>query len=131
MSFLRIQILGLLMLFSTLEIFSQCETWHQVPDREALLNAYVVYRDYLNNGENKEAFPFWETVFKNAPAADGKSSNVYADGIKLHTDKFNLETNLPSKRELAMVIFDLMDRQRKCFPNSKIMPASKQLLKFR
>lgn len=91
MKFIKIIILTAMIMFSSQEIFSQCETWHGLVDSENLMNSFVIYRGFLKSGENEKAFQLWEVVYEKSPAADGKRSTVYSDGTKLYTEKFNAE----------------------------------------
>lgn len=118
-------------ILSSTEMFSQCEAWHGLPDRENLENSFVLYRDFLKQGDNEKAFQYWKIVYNNAPAADGKRTIVYADGIKLYLDKFNREKKKEKKKELVEIIDRLAKGQMKCYPESNMIPLPKELMEFR
>lgn len=120
-----------MVMFSSQNIFSQCKTWHGLDDNENLLNSFVLYKDYLKRGENEKAFQLWEVVYENSPAADGNRSTVYSDGIKLYTEKFNVERNKKRKKEFAGIVYRLMEEQKNCYPDSEVIPPSKEIMEFR
>lgn len=120
-----------MVMFSSQEIFSQCDTWHGLANNENLLNSFVLYRDFLKRGENEKAFELWEVVYENSPAADGQRSTVYSDGVKLYTEKFNAERKKKRKKEFAGIIYRLMEEQKKCYPDSEVISPSREIMEFR
>ncbi len=131
MKSVKIIVIVAIVISSSTEIFSQCETWHGLSDKENLENSFVIYRDFLKRGDNEKAFQYWEIVYNNAPAADGKRATVYSDGIKLHVDKFIREKKKKKKKELVEVIDRLAKEQSKCYPESDVIPFPKEIMEFR
>ena len=63
---------------------SPCGKFSDAPDQEQALNAHVIYRDFLRQGNFEEAFPYWEVAYSLAPAADGRRNTHYTDGIRFY-----------------------------------------------
>ena len=110
---------------------AQCETWHNLSNKDHVEDAYVLYRDYCKAGDYEKAYSYWEIVYKNAPTADGKRSCVYSDGRFMLTGKFNAAKKKKKQKEIANFIFRLMAEQKQCFPDIEITQPSKNIMKFR
>lgn len=92
-----------------------CGTFSESMDQETALNAHVIYRDFLRQDEYKQAYPYWRTALRLAPAADGKRNSHFADGIRFY-EHFMANTDDPSQKELYVdSIFLMYDRIAECF----------------
>ena len=99
--------------------FGQCETWLKSPQKDALEEAHVLYRQFMKTEEYDKAFPYWEKAYKGAPAADGQRSMHFTDGRKIHLDKFKKATDEAQKKEYAAIALRLFDEQAQCYPDEK------------
>ncbi len=126
------QILFLLaILYTSTDSFSQCSNWINHEDKETLQNEYVIYRDFLRRGDQENAFDHWKILYENVPAADGKTTTIYTDGIKLYIDKFQKEQNKNERKRIAETIQQLMEEQKKCYPGSELVPIPEEIREFR
>src|SRR5699024_6145413 len=68
-----------------------CGTFEDSRYGDDAITAHVLYRDYLKREQYDRAFPFWKKAFSIAPAADGKRTTHFSDGI-LFYEHFYEET---------------------------------------
>ena len=99
--------------------FSQCETWVNSPDKDALEEAHVLYRQFVKSEEYDKAFEYWKIAYEGAPAADGQRSSHFKDGRTIYIHKFKKATDEAKKQEYADIIIKLFDQQAQCYPNEK------------
>jgi tetratricopeptide (TPR) repeat protein len=99
------------------ENLSPCAKFADAPSPEDAETNYVLYRDFLRHNEMSTAFDYWQKVYKNAPAANGKVHYVYSDGIYFHEQFLASETDSVKRDSYINVIFELYDELEKCFPN--------------
>lgn len=118
-----------IVIFSYQKMPAQCETWLESSDNQ-LEDSYVIYRDFVKSQQIEKAFSYWKTVYEVAPAADGKRSTVYSDGIKIYSEKFKTERSRKNKKEFAKIIQRLQEEQKVCYPNSATPILPKEILKF-
>jgi hypothetical protein len=123
-------LVGTMGLFST-STFSQCENWMKSSEIKSLEDAYSIYRSALRSGDYEIAYLNWEKVYQSAPGADGRRSTVYSDGRILLEAKFLADTDIVRKKENKDFIFRLIEEQKLCFPGSKIVNPSKDVMDFR
>ncbi|MFQ5446678.1 MAG: tetratricopeptide repeat protein [Saprospiraceae bacterium] len=119
-----IQKLLILHLFITIlaaQAFSQCQTWIDLPNRDAIEEAHVLYRQFVKSKDYDSAFEYWKKAYEAAPAADGQRSYHYSDGIKIYKDKFKKETDEAKKKEYIDIILRLYDEQVQCYPKEKAL----------
>ena len=95
--------------------FAQCKTWNGLPNMEALTEAHSVYRGYVKNENYKDAFPFWEQVYNEAPAADGRRDFHYTDGIKIYKAFYKEETDEAKKEEYVAKVLKFYDEAVDCY----------------
>ncbi|HFA48838.1 MAG TPA: tetratricopeptide repeat protein [Bacteroidetes bacterium] len=101
--------------------FGQCETWLNLPNKDAVENDHVLYRQFMKTKEYDKAFDYWQKVYKAAPAADGNRSSHYVDGRTIYLDKFKNETDEAKKAEYAKIILRLFDEHVECYPKEKAL----------
>ncbi|MEE9373186.1 MAG: hypothetical protein V3V00_09055, partial [Saprospiraceae bacterium] len=67
-----------------------CVTFNEVDAsiREDVENAYVIYRDYIRSKEYDDAMAIWSKAFYSAPAANGRVTYQFDDGISLYKRKY-------------------------------------------
>lgn len=80
----RISLTILLLSVALVTSNAQCETWRGLAEEDSLINAYVIYNDFLVRNEYVQAYDRWLHVYKNAPAVDGRRASVYSGGVLLH-----------------------------------------------
>jgi len=90
----------------------------------------LLFRDHMKQDDFQSAFPYWEYVYENAPAADGVRATVYSEGRKLLMDKFYKSKNKKSKIEFAKFIFRLAKEEKECYPRSEIEEIPEEIRKF-
>ncbi|HHM21306.1 MAG TPA: tetratricopeptide repeat protein [Bacteroidetes bacterium] len=101
--------------------FSQCDTWLNKPNKDALEEAHVLYRDFLKLKDYDNAFKYWKTAYEGAPAADGQRSSHYVDGRTLYLEMFKKETDEAKKKEYYNMIIRLFDEHVQCYPKEKAL----------
>lgn len=99
------------------ETLSPCAKFSDAPSPDDAETNYVLYRDFLRHDEMPTAFEYWQKVYKNAPAANGKVHYVYSDGIYFHEQFLASETDSIKRDSYINVIFGLYDEMERCFPN--------------
>ncbi len=102
-------------------LVAQCQTWINRPDKDAIEEAHVLYRQFMKTQEYDQAFPYWERAYKAAPAADGQRSFHFTDGIKLYMYKFEKATTDAEKKQYTDMILKLYDEYVQCYPNEKAL----------
>lgn len=61
-----------------------CRTWNDLLNKDEVIEAHVLYRDFLKQGDYDAAFPLWKKAFEQAPLADGNRMTHFEDGIALN-----------------------------------------------
>jgi len=107
------------------EPLSPCPKFSDLPNSDELETQYVLYRDFIKVGNWEEAFPYWKTVYHNAPAADGKRNTVYADGIRFYERFISLETDPEKREKLIDTVFQIYDAIELCYKEGGYIPARK------
>ncbi len=116
------KILGLaaIFCFSTIQLEAQCESWVGSPQEGVASDAHVVYRGHIKEKEFDLAYESWKTAYEIAPAADGKRSTHYIDGIEIHKDKLKKATDEALKKEYKETIARLYDEAISCYESRSI-----------
>lgn len=91
-----------------------CATFADAPNPDLALENFVLYRDFLKSEDWDQAFNYWMKVYNEAPAADGKRSAVFTDGVKLYEHFMQQDTS--KRQEYIEKIFNLYDQMDKCYP---------------
>ncbi len=107
----------------TAPAFNQCDTWLNKPNKDALEEAHVLYRQFIKTQEYDKAFEHWKTAYEGSPAADGQRSSHYVDGRTIYMDKFKNATDDAMKKEYAATILRLYDEHMECYPKEKALTA--------
>ncbi|MCB0687043.1 MAG: hypothetical protein KDC53_10970 [Saprospiraceae bacterium] len=92
-----------------------CGTFDESADEETALNAHVIYRDFLKQEDYKQAYNYWRTAYRLAPAADGHRNTHFADGIRFY--EYFMENTADEAKKAAYVdsIFLMYDHIEQCF----------------
>ena len=96
------------------EAQNPCATFKDAPSPERALEDFVLYRDFMRAGDWAAAFEKWKKVHAEAPAADGKRSSVFTDGMKFY-ERF-MQEDTTKKDFYIKEIFKLYDEMDKCYP---------------
>ena len=116
--------------FSSKGLYAQCETWQKSAKEIELKDAFIIYRSLLTDGNNEQAFPYWEKVYLNCPAADGLRADVFSDGRTFYIEKFNQSKNRKEKAEFAKIIRQLLEEEKSCYPDNKVILPPKYIMEF-
>ncbi len=98
------------------EIPDGCTTFSASAYPEDALNEHVIYRGFLRENDLETAWPHWQRAFELAPAADGKRSIQYTDGVKFYKNFFNASTDSLEKVGYVQKIRDLYRDALRCYP---------------
>jgi len=101
------------------EGLSPCPKFSDAPNKEELLDTYVLYRDALKINELDRAFQLWKKVYKAAPAADGKRNTVYSDGIffyEFFIREADKAGDKAAKEQYIDAVFEMYDQLEECYP---------------
>lgn len=102
---------------------STCPTFDNAPNPDKALEDFVLYRDFLKAGDWNAAYEKWQYVYKHAPAADGRRTTVFTDGMKFYE---HFMTQDSSKRNHYIdEIFKLYDDMEKCYPEGGMVTGLK------
>ncbi len=93
-----------------------CTTFSKSAYPEDALNEHVIYRGFLRENDLKTAWPHWLKAFELAPAADGKRSIQYTDGVKFYKDFFNKSTDSLERVGYVQKIRALYNDAVLCYP---------------
>ncbi len=115
----KILIIALAVVGITYNIHSQCATWINSPQKDAIEEAHVLYRQFIKSEEYDKAFDYWKKAYEAAPAADGRRSSHFSDGRKIYFHKLKSAANDAQKNELIGHILRLYEEQMKCYPDEK------------
>ncbi len=94
--------------------FAQCESWVGSPNETEASDAHVIYRTSFKSKNYTEAFDSWKKAYEMAPAADGKRTTHYIDGIEIYKSFLKTETDDAKKKEYKAEIVKLYDQAISC-----------------
>lgn len=104
---------------------SPCPNWLSLRNQDDITNEYIIYRDAIKAGNYNKAFEGWKKVYEVAPAADGKRSTVFDDGIRIYTHFFNQEKDSARKKEYVQKVLGLYEQSGTCYPQGANIDAQK------
>ncbi len=110
----------LMMLAFTTQLTSQCTNWNDIPQKDDAENAHVIYRQSIKSKNYEEAYPQWKIAYELAPAADGKRSSHYIDGVEIHRELLKSVTDEATKKEYKELIARLYDEAITCYEAGSI-----------
>lgn len=109
MPFSRAILVSTIILVLSVSARAQCDTWVGKPNQDDLIQDHVVYKGFLKENKFDQAFTYWEKLFKEAPAADGKRIDHFYDGEQFFIRKYESASDPAQKdafRKQALAIFD-------------------------
>lgn len=104
---------------------SPCKNWIGHPNQSELMDNYVIYQDFMRANEYERAFPLWQSVYNEAPAADGQRNSLFADGIVLYQYKASQEQDSLIRYGFIQKVFELYDEVDRCYPEGGYIKARK------
>ncbi len=122
----KLLFLSALSIFFSGFLYGQCETWTGKPNEDALTDAHTVYRGFIKEKNFAGAYENWKVVYDAAPAADGKRSFHYIDGVEIYLDKFKNATDDATKKEASAMMMKLYDQWAECYPKEEADMRSRQ-----
>jgi len=126
----KIIFVSALSIFFSSFLLAQCEQWTGSPNEDALTDAHSVYRGLVKAKDYEAALPHWEKVYTAAPAADGKRSSHYIDGIEIHMDMFGKATDKAAKQAASDKVMELYDGWAECYPKEAAAMRGDQVYKM-
>jgi tetratricopeptide (TPR) repeat protein len=94
----------------------KCHTFQSIPGGQSLIDDYVLYRDFLSEGDFETAYSYWKNVYERTPAADGRRWNVFTDGVRFYEWKISLEESEEKKTEYKEKILSFYSDMGHCYP---------------
>jgi hypothetical protein len=93
-----------------------CVTFTSSKYPDDAINAHAVYRTFLRSNDLESAFPHWQRAFELAPAADGKRSFHYTDGVRFYKEFFYKSQDEQEKAGFAKKVRELYEGGLRCYP---------------
>lgn len=109
------------------DLLSPCPKFEDAQNRDETEVDYVIYKDFLRAKQWDQAFPYWQKVYAEAPAADGRRATVYLDGIRIYEHFYRISQDSFEKDSYIDRIFELYDDMQACYPGVENTPARKAL----
>ncbi len=100
-----------------------CKTFDTASNPDLALEEFVLYRDFLKTGDWEQAFPKWQYVLDHAPAADGRRSTVFTDGIRFYEHFMSQDTT--ARDSFIDKVFSLYDKMAECYPEGGLVAGLK------
>ncbi|MCB0663147.1 MAG: hypothetical protein KDC24_10430 [Saprospiraceae bacterium] len=107
------------------ENLSPCPKFTDAPYPDETESNYVIYRDFLKQGRYDQSFKLWEKVYEVAPAADGKRTTVFEDGIYFYKRLYSGVQDSLVQSQYEAVILGLFDEMADCYGQEKWVGARK------
>lgn len=116
----RLLIVTMVVLMSQLDVFGQCKTWNDSPQKNEGENQHSIYRPLVRNKNYEKAFEHWQKAFEIAPAADGRRDYHYEDGITIYKHFLENESDEAKKEEYKAKILELYRGMIDCYESRVI-----------
>jgi len=97
------------------EPLSPCTNWNDLPNKEDIVTAHVLYRDQIKLKAYNKAYPNWKKAYEAAPAADGRRNYHFTDGIKIFENRYQTATDAKVKQAAVDTIMMLYDKLGECY----------------
>lgn len=104
---------------------SPCPKFSDAQYPDDIESNYVIYRDFLKQGSFDQAFKLWEKVYELAPAADGKRTTVYEDGIYFYKRLYSGVQDSSMRAQYEEVILSFFDEMAECYGQEEWVGARK------
>lgn len=101
------------------EKLSPCKKFSDAANPDQAETDYVLYRGFLKEGDWEKSFELWQKVYQEAPAADGRRSSVYLDGVQFYEHFLETEEDSMKINQYIDEIFKLYDEIIECYPDEK------------
>lgn len=88
-----------------------CRTWNGLPNQDEIIEAHVLYRDFVKQGELEKAYPYWKKAYDAAPMADGRRTTHFEDGIMLNKYKYDTTGDMAYKE---LIFEEILPNMRAC-----------------
>lgn len=98
-----------------------CVTFNNSKYPDDAINAHAVYRTFLRSNDLESAFPHWQRAFELAPAADGKRSFHYTDGVRFYKEFFYKSQDETERAGLVKKVRELYEGGLRCFPKENYL----------
>ncbi len=131
MKVIRELLLGLGVMLIAGAVNAQCDSWVGNPNQAKIMEAHVLYRG-LAKGKDADkmatyddmnfgiVYDNWKTAYEAAPAADGKRTFHYTDGVNILKAKAKRDgTSEEEKTALNEQILGIWDSYSQCFEDKK------------
>ncbi|NJC28481.1 tetratricopeptide repeat protein [Neolewinella antarctica] len=103
------------------EELSPCGKFTDARNPDQAETDYVIYRQLLKAKDMTLAMKEWRKVYANSPAADGRRSTVFTDGVAFYNDLIQQD---PAKKEVyGDTLLTLYTKARECYPGNGYMAA--------
>lgn len=96
-----------------------CPTFDDAANKDQAIEDYVLCKDQIKKKNYEAAFPLWEKVYANSPAADGRRNLVFMWGVEIYNDKFKKATDPAEKKKHVDRVMELYDELSECYPKEK------------
>lgn len=113
-------VLSFIMLILSFNLMGQCETWVGQTNEDEIKEWHTIYRSAIKSKDYKLAEEYWKKAYEAAPAADGKRSTHFTDGIEIYKHKLKNETDEAKKNEYKAEILKLYDAAIQCYEQKAI-----------
>ncbi|MDX1940398.1 MAG: hypothetical protein SFU99_07595 [Saprospiraceae bacterium] len=107
------------------EGLSSCPKFSDAPYPDQTLEDYVLYRDFLKVNDWATAFSYWKKVYAVAPAADGKRSTVFDDGIRFYEHFMTQTQDSNLINRYIDTVFMFYDEMERCYPEGMFASSRK------
>ncbi len=95
------------------------------PDSANCVNSMNFYRDFLKQGDIKEAAPEWRKAFKSCPPK--ASQNIYLHGAQIYRNLIN-KADAATKQGLIDTLMMIYDRRAELYPKSWVKAKQNKVL---
>ncbi len=115
MKFRAAAIISAVLVFSVIDVFSQCETWMDAPNSDDIISAHSVYRQALRVNDMEIAIENWKIAFEGAPAADGQRDFHFTDGVTIFKYKISQTEDEDKIAAYQQRIIELYEQAAECY----------------
>jgi hypothetical protein len=93
-----------------------CSTFNNLDPmgKDQAETAYVLYKDQVNMKDYEAAYPLWKKAFTLAPAANGRVTYQFDDGIKIFDHFFQKASSEEVKKQYLDSIMSVYDKRIEC-----------------
>ncbi|MBQ5783860.1 MAG: hypothetical protein IIW11_02595, partial [Bacteroidales bacterium] len=95
------------------------------PDSANCVNSMNFYRDFLKQGDIKEAAPEWRKAFKSCPPK--ASQNIYLHGAQIYRNLIN-KADAATKQGLIDTLMMIYDKRAELYPKSWVKAKQNKVL---